>query len=1061
MLKHLRFKSLAVLAAAFAASMGAYAATPISDAAGLAAIGNDPAGEYELTADITLTGEWLPIGNNDNPFTGTFDGKGHTISGLTVTDNSNWVGLFGAVTGTVKNVAIVGANIYGNEHVGIVAGRVRGGGLIDNVFTSGYINGRDHAGGIVGDAGETDQTATVSNCFSAAYVIARDYQAGGIAGWTKGTVTIENNFFIGEASCKGWAGVGGIVGFVENGTTTVKNNVNAARKLTGASFIADSEGEFNQRETHGIVGSRYNAESILVSVDNLTSDATVIYSIYNEDPNEPVDQTNMTTDVNGLITPAAELKKAATYTNIGFGASWKFTDGQYPMLAFMTAPITADYIYIAAVPEETFVGNSYNSGAISTYGREVKITTSDESVATVTEGKVNFVKAGTVTITFSTEGDAYCAGETRTVTFTPSDFNPVISTAEDMVKFTQNPSANFVLAADIDMAGVEFTPITNFSGTLDGQGHWIRNITFKDADRDKTALFATFSGEFIKNVGFEGLDLVGNADVAAVVGETTGNGIISNIVVTNSKINGRDHVASIVGKLSSGATIINCISNAEISTRSYQAAGIVGVGMEGGIVDKCIFAGTVVGDGGNTNLAGIVSLLDQDGMTIKNCLAAGASYTNANTGDNYGLIVNQHSRQITLENNYVAAYSILNGIVNTTGSDANSKNGEIVPQEKVRSQEWYTETLGLDFDNDWKFLAGGEGNMLPVLKWMEAPIPTVIFNMPSEDGINLTYFEGSEFWEYTTLIGSWGQNVTVEQLSGEDYASIEESEGRIYVGNTAAELPNGGGTATFKVSFDSNISDLFTLAGTDTFDVNVSLSGEEKTIDTVEDFLNIRKNPSGTYTLGADIDLAGVEFNGFCNDGNTAFTGTINGNGHAIKNFILTFNDGKANHGLFGKTSGATFKDIAFTQFSVKATNGEDHIGLVGQAASTTFENCAFIGHSFGDDHVGLVAGDADGVTMRNCYAIGTVTGGSQIGGYFGCTLEGGCDLQYCLSNIDAACTFRGWVGGFIGLIDKSNSAVSIKNCVSIGNCSTSGSGTPKIAAPFIAGNGAGDTPWL
>lgn len=454
MLKHLRFKSLAVLAAAFTASMGAYAATPISSADDLAAIGNDPSGEYELTADITLTGEWMPIGNNDNPFTGTFDGKGHTIKGLAITDTQNnginWVGLFGAVTGTVKNVAIVGANIYGNEHVGIVAGRVCGGGVIENVFTSGYINGRDHAGGIVGDAGETDQTATVRNCYSAAYVTARDYQAGGIVGWTKGTVTIENNLFIGEARCNGWAGVGGIVGFVENGTTTVKNNVNAARKLTGASFREGNEGEFNQRETHGIVGSRYNAESILVSVDNLTSDATVIYSIYNEDPNEPVDQTNMATDVNGVITPAADLKKAATYTGIGFGASWKFTDGQYPMLAFMTAPITADYIYIAAVPEETFVGNSYNSGAISTYGREVKITSSDESVATVTEGKVNFVKAGTVTITFSTEGDAYCAGVTRTVTFTPSDFNPVISTAEDMAKFSQNPlPTSFLLPISI------------------------------------------------------------------------------------------------------------------------------------------------------------------------------------------------------------------------------------------------------------------------------------------------------------------------------------------------------------------------------------------------------------------------------------------------------------------------------------------------------------------------------------------------------------------------------------------------------------------------------------
>lgn len=234
------------MAVAFAASMSAYAVTPISDAAGLAAIGTDLAGEYELTDDITLTGEWLPLGNTANPFTGTLDGKGHTIKGLAVTDNSNFVGLFGAVTGTVKNLAIVDANIYGNEHVGIVAGRVFGGGVIDNVFTAGFVSGRDHEGGIAGDAGDTDtEVATISNCISAAYVEGRNYQAGGIVGWTKGNILIENNIFIGEAYCYAWGACGGIVGFIEDGTTTVKHNVNAARKLMGQDGVPPTGDDAN------------------------------------------------------------------------------------------------------------------------------------------------------------------------------------------------------------------------------------------------------------------------------------------------------------------------------------------------------------------------------------------------------------------------------------------------------------------------------------------------------------------------------------------------------------------------------------------------------------------------------------------------------------------------------------------------------------------------------------------------------------------------------------------------------------------------------------------------
>ena len=159
MIKHLHLKGFVALATAFAMSTSAFAVTQINDAAGLAAIANDLAGEYELAADIQLAGEWAPIGNNDAPFTGSFNGNGHTISGLNYTTNGNWVGLFGASTGTIKNVRIVDANLYGNEHVGIAVGRVFGGGVVDNVFTAGYVNGRDHTGGIAGDAGDTDQDA--------------------------------------------------------------------------------------------------------------------------------------------------------------------------------------------------------------------------------------------------------------------------------------------------------------------------------------------------------------------------------------------------------------------------------------------------------------------------------------------------------------------------------------------------------------------------------------------------------------------------------------------------------------------------------------------------------------------------------------------------------------------------------------------------------------------------------------------------------------------------------------------------------------------------------------
>lgn len=1041
MVKHLHLKGFVALAAAFATSMSAFAVTPISDAAGLAAMGNDLAGEYELTADIELSGEWAPIGNDVTPFTGTFDGKGHTIKGLTNTSYAGWMGLFGASTGTIKNVRIVEANITGaNDHVGIAVGRVFNGGVVENVFTSGYVNGRDHVGGVAGDAGEGE--ATVTNCLSAAYVYSREYQAGGIVGWTKGTVTISNNIFIGEAYVGAYGGCGGIVGFVEDGTTTVKNNVNAARKITGL---------IEGRNAYGIVGNTYNDNSILISSDNLTSDATVII---NRNDGSVVDQSSMPVEYNGIITPAADLKKASTYESLSFGAAWNLNTGNYPVLAGMTLPIAGDYIHTTTVPAVVYVGNKINLAPVSTYGREVKIATNDASVVALDGTTISFEKEGTATVTLTTEGDAFCAGYTLTFVLNPQGFDGTIATAEDVEKFTENPAGNFKLTADIDMAGVEFKPIQNFTGTLDGQGHFIRNVSYDNKDTDKAAFFATFGGEFIKNVGFEGFNIIGNADVAAVVGETSANGVISNVVVCNSYIQGRDHVASICGKINNDATIVNCLANAQIYTRSYQAAGIVGCGISG-LIEKCVFSGTVTALGGSTNLSSIISLLDNNGVSVKNCLGAAAYYTNANKQD--GTIVNKYDRECGLENNYITDYSLING-VNVPGGAADSQAGALATAEQVRSKSWCEGTLGLDFTNDWKFLAGSEGSMLPVLAWMNAPLNTEIFNLPNEDGVNIVYIDGTQFWRYEGLIGSWGQGVTVTQTSGEQYATNFPEESAIYAGVEDGSLPAGGGTATFEVGFDSAISDLFKIEGRNTFDVNVSVSGAETVITTVEQFLSIRKNPSGMYKLGADIDLAGVEFNGFCNDGSTAFTGTLDGQGHAVKNFSLKFT-GESNKGLFGKTSAAKIMNIAFVGFKIDGgLGGAHHVGLIGQG-SAYMENVAIVGHVIGNDHVGLVAGDADGIEMLNCYAVGRVEGSSQVGGYFGCTLEGGCNVENCLSNVEASATYRGWTGGFVGLIDKANSAVTIKNCVSIGNCSTTGSGNPKVTAPFIAGNNAGDTP--
>ncbi|KAA2766585.1 fimbrillin family protein [Alistipes onderdonkii] len=170
-----------------------------------------------LTADIDLTGkDWSPIGTNFyNSYTGTFDGGGHTIMGLTVTTNDQYVGLFGRLgkAGTVKNVVMDGIQITCNHRLGY-AGGVAGfswGGTIENCSVSGSVSGTICAGGVVGIQWE----ASITGCSSSATVKGM-VQVGGVAGETNSGATMAacyatGNVTIEIAPIKNIAG-GGLVG---------------------------------------------------------------------------------------------------------------------------------------------------------------------------------------------------------------------------------------------------------------------------------------------------------------------------------------------------------------------------------------------------------------------------------------------------------------------------------------------------------------------------------------------------------------------------------------------------------------------------------------------------------------------------------------------------------------------------------------------------------------------------------------------------------------------------------------------------------------------------------
>ena len=171
-----------------------------------------------LDTDIDLTGkDWTPIGtDNDNSYKGTFDGGGHTITGLTFTTNDQYAGLFGRLNraGTVKNVVMKDVQITNNRSWSAFAGGVAGysWGTIENCSVSGSVSGTVYVGGVVG----AQIDGSITGCSSSA-TVKGTVDVGGVAGQTNSSATLTacyatGNVIIEIDPVKNISG-GGLVGF--------------------------------------------------------------------------------------------------------------------------------------------------------------------------------------------------------------------------------------------------------------------------------------------------------------------------------------------------------------------------------------------------------------------------------------------------------------------------------------------------------------------------------------------------------------------------------------------------------------------------------------------------------------------------------------------------------------------------------------------------------------------------------------------------------------------------------------------------------------------------------
>ncbi len=240
---------------------GSFEDGTISSAADLLALASDSSGwsgDYLLTCNISLSdvcnasdGSWTPIGNATTLFTGTFDGAGYAISDLYINSSgSDYQGLFGYSTGTIRNLGVVNCEIAGGEYTGGLIGLNNG--IVTNCYAAGSISGSRRTGGLIG---RNYSSAVVTGCYAGTSVTGSESNVGGLIGTNSADLT--DCYATGNVTSAGES-AGGLIGSNSGDLT----DCHATGIVNGTGYLGGLLGE-----NSGVVTSCY-AEGNVIGTDS-------------------------------------------------------------------------------------------------------------------------------------------------------------------------------------------------------------------------------------------------------------------------------------------------------------------------------------------------------------------------------------------------------------------------------------------------------------------------------------------------------------------------------------------------------------------------------------------------------------------------------------------------------------------------------------------------------------------------------------------------------------------------------------------------------------------------
>lgn len=578
--------------------------------------------------------KWSPVGTaSSKAYTGTFDGSGHTISGLYVNNGSTSnTGMFGYVgkTGQIKDLTIadsifISTANYAGAIAGDLAGKMEGCHAAANV----KVTGKSYVGGIVG---ELDTGGSVSGCSNEASVTATSSYAGGIAGriYSASGSALTDSYNKGDVTCTSYAG--GITGVIYNGGTAQSVYSTGSIKATASSGIA---GGITGQLRYGSIKYAYAAGSL---------EGTVAGGVAG---------------------------------NMDFARGSKTLDNVYYLESL------ADD-WIGAVNGCSVSGTAVAKSASDIM--QLSCGSEDSDLGTCFSADKDGINGGYPVLNWQTDAPSTDPGEPtpsvdgwdgNTSVEAPAQKDGIyqLATAGDLKWFAEKiaevRAIKGVLTKDIDLNNRAWTPAggsdadTAFAGSLDGAGHSITGFYAKGSG---AGLFAYNAGT-VKNLEISGT--VRNADnAAAVAGINAGtvSGVTSNVTVK-----GGNSVAGIVA-VNEGGTIKDCTNNGTVSGGQY-IAGITAVNR--GTVSGSVNTAMITASG--TFAAGIAADNTSDSKNsgkISRCANSGhvISTVKNQTVFTGGITGRNDSQMTSVYNtgNVVSRGSGVGGCVgiNTTGSTA-------------------------------------------------------------------------------------------------------------------------------------------------------------------------------------------------------------------------------------------------------------------------------------------------------------------------------------------------------------------------------------------------------